>query len=103
MPTERLLGIGLPVPREGGMTPIGALETLAAGSPAAAAAVMRRDGSTSVAPALLAGAGSTDGVAPEATVLFAAGSAIAPMPWRWRRGVAAIDEITRCVRRSVLT
>jgi hypothetical protein len=42
----------------------GAVETLRAASPTAAAA-MRRDGSTSVAPALLAGAGLTAGVAPE--------------------------------------
>ena len=45
----------------------GALKTLAAPSPTAAAAVMRRDGSTSVAPALV----------PEAAVPVAARSAVA--------------------------
>ena len=49
----------------------GAVETLAAASPTAAAAVMRRDGSTSVAAALSTGSGSPAGVVREAAVTTA--------------------------------
>jgi hypothetical protein len=59
---------------------IGAVETLAAASPTASAAVVRRDGSTSVTPALSAAAGSAAGVVPEAAVAVAQ-----DQPWLlWR-------------------
>jgi hypothetical protein len=56
------------------MSVTGAMETLASASPTAAEAVMRRDGSTSVAPTLSADAGSADGVVPEAAAPVAVGS-----------------------------
>ena len=83
------------------MTVYGAMETLAAASPTAAAAVMRRDASTSVAPALLAGTGSAAGMMPGAAVPVAATSAVTLVAVA-AAGLAAIDEIARSARRSVL-
>ena len=55
------------------------METLAAASPTAVAVVIRRDQSTSVAPALLAGIGSAAGVETEAEVRVASGSGVVPV------------------------
>jgi hypothetical protein len=72
---------------------------LPAASLTAAAAVMRRDGSNSVVPALSAGAGSASwgggGAGRRKTIHGSCdGGRLA--------GLAAIDETARCVRRSVL-
>ena len=61
----------------GRVTAFGAVETLAAASPTAAAVVMHIDGLTSVGAALSAGAGSAAGVVPEAAVPVVTGSAVA--------------------------